>query len=134
MEPPSALAAWLVRRQHQDELRIARDGDIGVVGGDEELSLLLLATQGLHDLIEDELVIQVVLGLVDGREAGGRSPESVPRRAGPAADRPVPRRGAGGLVVATERVCYTERTRAPSSPLVNAPGFHRAAERSLCMN
>jgi len=48
-----------------DQLGVAQNGDVGVVGGEDELAAALLVTHLRHDHLGGQAVVEVVLGLVD---------------------------------------------------------------------
>ena len=48
----------------EDEFGVAEDGDVGVVGGKDELAALLFFAHSGDDALGDEAVVEVVLWLV----------------------------------------------------------------------
>ena len=86
-----------------DQLGIAEDRDVGVVGGEKELPALLLLAHARDDALGDEAVVEIVLRLIDderrfgleqqqeqdrgGLLAGGEVIERLPRRGLPGGSR-----------------------------------------------
>jgi hypothetical protein len=58
-----AAAGGCLERENQ--LGVAKNRDVGVVGGDDDLPVLADLGNLAHDLLVDEPVIQVIIGLVD---------------------------------------------------------------------
>src|SRR5690606_12576330 len=64
---PGTLDLRRVTRRIQDDnlFGVAEDGDVRVVGRDDELSLLLRIPEPPDDVLVDESVVEVVLRLID---------------------------------------------------------------------
>ena len=61
--------------QHHNELGVAQHRNVGIVGNEDELALASDPSDALDYRLVNESIVQVVLGLVDEKRAGGLQEE-----------------------------------------------------------